>query len=72
MSNVGEGAFLGSSGESATSSLMGVDMSLTSAERTDPAFLYGYPASNVTDSCTRHMCLRCLGVLRQPLQMVRL
>jgi hypothetical protein len=72
MSEVGEGSFLRSSGESATSSLMGIGKSLSSAEGSNPTFLLGYPASNVTDSCKRHMCLRCRGVLRQPLQMVRL
>jgi hypothetical protein len=72
MSKVDEGSFSGGSGESATSSLMVIDKVLSIAEDSDSTFPIGYPASHVTDSCKRHMCLRCLGVLRQPLQMVRL
>jgi hypothetical protein len=68
MGKVDEGSFSGSSDKSATSSLMVIDKFLSSAGGS--GFPIGYPASHVTDSCKRHMCLRCLGVLRQPLQMV--
>ena len=71
MGRADEGFFSGSSGKSTTSSLMVIDKSLYSAEGSNSAFPIGYPASHVTDSCKRHMSLRCLGVWRQPLQMVR-
>jgi len=40
--------------------------------RYDNTFQVGFPPSHVTDSSKRHICSRCSGVLRQPLQTVSL
>jgi hypothetical protein len=70
MGKVDEGSVSGSSGETSTSSFMVIDKSLSSAEANNPMLPIGYPAHHVTDPSKRHMCSRCPGVLRQPLQVV--